>query len=425
MPTKQTSRAQSHLTLFLCTILHAFTHAYGSMLVPLYFRIAADLKLPGVGAATLIVTLYGATYNLGSWAGGIAADRFSRKNLLTIGLLGNAAAILGIGLSRDYSVILALAMAAGLFGTIFHPAALAFTTAHYPKSPGLAIGLLSIGSGVGFFFGPQIAGWRAASATWNLWHVAQWQKPCIEMAVAGFVAAIIFLLLASDAPSSPATAESRRMDPILARKVRNIALLLMFRDFAGVAGLSLAAIYVRNVFNLTVAETGLFVGIMMLPSMLVSPLAVYLTPRGRRLPGLSLILITGGIIAATAPLWQMRGALIALCAFQTMQLASYAVSDSATLERVRPTVRGRVVGLFLLIAGTFGATGPWAMGAWTDHLAAAHIQSSYFAPFALLGFCMVIAAIAPKLIARLGPALSESPVTPLRAITPQTMTAVP
>jgi hypothetical protein len=123
MPTQSTS-ARSHLTLGLCTILHAFTHAYGSMLVPLYFRIAADLKLSGVGAATLIVTLYGATYNLGSWAGGLAADRFSRKTLLAIGLFGNAAAICGIGFSREYPVILALAMAAGLFGTIFHPAAL-------------------------------------------------------------------------------------------------------------------------------------------------------------------------------------------------------------------------------------------------------------------------------------------------------------
>jgi MFS family permease len=395
------------------------------MLVPLYFRIATDLKLPGVGAATLIVTLYGATYNLGSWAGGWAADRFSRKTLLAIGLLGNAAAILGIGLSRDYSLILILAMAAGLFGTVFHPAALAFTTSHYPKSPGMAIGLLSTGSGLGFFFGPQIAGWRAASADWHLWNVAQWQKPCVEMSIVGIVVAIFFLFLASEAPASHAPAESRRMDPSLARKVRHIAMVLMFRDFAGVAGLSLAAIYVRNVFGLSVAETGLFVGIMMLPSMIVSPVAVYLTPRRRRLPGLSLILIFGGIMVATTPLWGMHGALIILCAFQTMQLASYAVSDSATLERVRPIVRGRVVGLFLLIAGTFGAIGPWAMGAWTDRLSAAHVQSNYVGPFALLGVCMLIAAAAPKLIAHLGPALSEFPVSPLEEISPETIGAVP
>ncbi len=108
-----------------------------------------------------------------------------------------------------------------------------------------------------------------------------------------------------------------------------------------------------------------------------------------------------------------------------MQLASYAVSDSATLERVVPNVRGRVVGLFLLIAGTFGALGPWAMGAWTDRLAAADLQSSYFLPFALLGACMLISAVGPKSIARLGPALTEFPISPLEEISPETMGAVP
>jgi MFS family permease len=415
----------SHRTLALCTILHGFTHAYGSMLVPLYFRIADDLKLSGVAAATLIVTLYGATYNLGSWVGGVAADRFSRKMLLTIGLLGNSLAILGIGLTRQYPLILALAMAAGIFGTIFHPAANALVTSHYPKSPGMAIGVLGIGSGLGFFFGPQIAGWRAASAGWHLWHVAQWQKPCVEMAVAGFVVGMIFLLIARDAEGARASARPRQIDPALNRKVMRLAMVLMFRDFAGVAGLSLAAIYAREVLGLSVGEAGLFVGVMMLPSVIVNPLTVYLTPRRRRLPGLTMILIAGGLIGATTPFWGLRGALVVLCAFQTMQLASYAVSDAATLERVPANVRGRVVGLFLLIAGTFGALGPWVMGAWTDRLAAAHLQSSYIAPFALIGACMLIAAASPPLIARLGSAISQSPVSPLEGISPESMGAVP
>ena len=152
---------RSHLTLALCTILHGFTHAYGAMFVPLYFRIAEDLKLSGVGAAALIVTLYGAVYNLGSYGAGLAADRYSRKTLLGIGLLGNAVAILAIGVSRQYWLILCFSVAAGIFGAIFHPAANALSSSHYPKSPGMAIGILGIGSGLGFFFGPQIAGWRA------------------------------------------------------------------------------------------------------------------------------------------------------------------------------------------------------------------------------------------------------------------------
>jgi len=417
------ARWRSHLTLALCTILHGFTHAYGSMLVPLYYRIAADLKLPGIGQATLIVTLYGAVYNLGSYAAGLAADRFSRKMLLTIGLLGNAIAILGIGLSRQYSHILVLGILAGLFGTLFHPSANALSSSHYPKSPGMAIGILAVGSGLGFFFGPQIAGWRAATASWQLWQVAQWQKPCVEMGIAGLFVGIVFLMLGADALTGPKNRSAAMTDPRLNRRVMRAACVLMFRDFAGVAGLSIAAIYVRNVFALNVSEAGLFVGIMMLPSVIFNPLAVFLTAGRRRLPSLSIILIVGGLIAATTPLWPLAGALVILCAFQTMQLASYAMSDGAMLERISPEFRGRVVGLFLQIAGTFGALGPWVMGAWTDHLHDPHHQASYFGPFALIGICMVAASASPPLIARFGPVVSA--MKPVEEISPETMGAVP
>jgi hypothetical protein len=48
----------SHLTLVLSTVLHAFTHGYSVMLVPLYLLIRQDLHLPGVNSAALIVTIY-------------------------------------------------------------------------------------------------------------------------------------------------------------------------------------------------------------------------------------------------------------------------------------------------------------------------------------------------------------------------------
>src|SRR5215217_4095988 len=108
---------RSHLTLALCTILHAFTHAYGTMLVPLYLLIVADLKLGGVKAASLVVTLYGFVYCLGSYIAGVLADRHDRRFLLGVGLIGNAAAVLGMGLTRRYEVLLALGVVAGLAGT--------------------------------------------------------------------------------------------------------------------------------------------------------------------------------------------------------------------------------------------------------------------------------------------------------------------
>jgi MFS family permease len=415
--------ARSHLTLALCTILHGFTHAYGSMLVPLYLAIQADLHLGGVWAASLVVTVYGAVYNLGSFGAGVIADRFDRKTLLAVGLLGNAAAIGGIGLCREYPAILALGVAAGAFGAIFHPAANALATSHYPRSPGMAIGLLGIGSGLGFFFGPQYAGWRAHAAAWHLDHVAQWQKPCVELGIAGLVFGLIFLFVGRDPGSHHRREKSAPLDPRLRKRVMRIAGVLMFRDFAGVATLSLAAIYVQRAFGMGVEGAGFFVGKMMLPSVLINPLCVFLTPGRRRLPGLTMILLAGGLVVATTPLWPARMALLALCGFQTLQMGSYAVSDASILERVGPEVRGRVVGLFLVIAGTFGALGPWVMGAWTDWLGPRGFsRAGYLPPFGLMGIFMLIAAAAPRLIARLGEATTA--ITPAQEISPATMGSV-
>ncbi|HTW95244.1 MAG TPA: MFS transporter, partial [Tepidisphaeraceae bacterium] len=103
--------------------MHAFTHAYGVLLVPLYLMMKSDLHLGGVKAATLIVTLYGLVYNAGSYGAGLLADRWDRRVLLGIGLIGNAVAIGGMGLTHDYFCLLMLAVFAGLSGTLFHPAA--------------------------------------------------------------------------------------------------------------------------------------------------------------------------------------------------------------------------------------------------------------------------------------------------------------
>src|SRR5689334_10651814 len=98
MPDDSPPSFRSHLTLVLGTCLHALTHAYCTALVPLYLLIVADLKLSGVRAASLIVTIYGLVYCLGSYGAGVLADRFNRKTLLGVGLIGNAIAITAMGL---------------------------------------------------------------------------------------------------------------------------------------------------------------------------------------------------------------------------------------------------------------------------------------------------------------------------------------
>jgi MFS family permease len=419
------SRLRSHVTLFLCAVLHAFTHAYGTMLVPLYLLMVADLHLPGVKRASLLLTVYSFVYCVGSYFAGVLADRFNRKLLLGIGLLGNAIAIAGIGLSRNYELMLLWAVLGGLSGTIFHPAAGALVAGHYPKSPGMAIGLLGIGSGVGFFVGPKFSGWRAQAAQWSWsgWDIAQWQKPCVELGIAGILVGLVFLLIAKETAHVHSAGKRQPLGRAWSMRVMLIGALLGCRDFAGVAGLSLAGIYLLRAHHFSTKETGAVLGMMMLLSVVVSPTLVWLTPGSRRLAALRAILILGGVIAALIPFFPARFALLVLCAFQTCQMGSYAISDAALLERWPAGVRGRGYGLFFTIAGTMSSTGPLLMGAWTDALGVrADSAHGYILPFALLGAGMLIATLATPIIHRLGPAINK--VEPITETMPGTLEPV-
>ncbi|HEY2585771.1 MAG TPA: MFS transporter [Tepidisphaeraceae bacterium] len=412
--------ARGGVTLALCTLLHTFTHAYGAMLVPLYLLMRDDLHLSGVKYATLIVTVYGVVYSACSYGAGILADRFNRKDLLGWGLVLNAIAIALMGLTRRYDVLIGLAVAGGLAGTLFHPAANALIPAHFPKSPGMAIGLLGIGSGLGFFFGPQYAGWRAIHASWHFASVANWQKPCIELGAIGLLCGLLFLILAREAPGSHA---KRPAPQPLGRRLRwttvAIAMTLGARDFSGVASVSLVSIYLQKAQHLNAAAAGFIVGAMMLIGVVANPLAVWVSPGRLRLPMLAGILVVAGAIVCTIPWAPARWVLPILCGYQACQLGSYAMSDAGMLERVPAALRGRVVGLFLSLAGTAASMSPWVMGFWIDTFGLrASDPMAYVGPFALLGGTMWFATLSTPLIAKLGVA-HVGEVKPVSEIMPR------
>jgi MFS family permease len=399
-----------------------FTHAYGTMLVPLYLLMRADLRLGGVKAAALIVTVYGVTYSILSYKTGVLADRHDRRTLLGIGLLGNALAITLMGFTHQYALLLGLAVIGGMFGALFHPTANALIPAHYPKSPGMAIGLLGIGSGLGFYVGPKFSGWRAESAHWQLWHVAAWQKPLIEMGLAGIICAVLFLLFASEAEHR--TEKHPPLGRTLRRRVLLIGATLGCRDFAGVSSVSLIGIYLQKAHGLSAQKTGAILGSMMLISIVVNPLAVWVSPRGKRLPVMVCLLAVGGVGLAVVPRVPLAYLMLVLAFFQTCHLGSYAVSDAAMLERVPGNLRGRVVGVFLTLAGTAAACGPWVMGFWTDLLGPRASQPAAYGPvFAVTGAIMCIAMISAPIIAQLG-AVQGTPIEPFSETMPGTVEVV-
>ncbi|HEX2973040.1 MAG TPA: MFS transporter [Tepidisphaeraceae bacterium] len=421
--TQAGASVRKHSTLVLCTVLHALTHAYQVVLVPLYLLMVADLHLSGVKSAALIVSICNAVYFLLSYPAGILADRFNRKTLLGVGLIGNAAAMVLLGTTHQYWLLLLLAMLAGVFGSLFHPAANALVPAHYPKSMGMAVGLMGMGSGAGFFLGSQYAGWRAETVSNPWWGLASWQVPCIELGLLGIVVGFLFMLLASEAAHAASHAKAQPLGPGMRRRVLAIAFLAGCRDFAGVATISLVSIYLQKAHDYNTQQVGWIIGAMGLIGVVGTPLFVWLTSGKKRLPGFALIVIAAGLVQLFVPYVSTRWILLVLAIFQVFHLSSYSVSEVAMVELVGPALRGRVIGLYLTVCGTLGAVSPWVMGLWTDLLGQrAYRQGGYVIPFTVLGLLMMAAALSVRLMAKLGQARQQS--TPDAIVTAATEPAV-
>src|SRR5688572_27895351 len=106
-------------TLWLCTFLHLFTHAYQLALVPLYLLLRKDFGLKSDAEAPFLVTAMGAAYFLLAYFQGMLADRFSRKRLLALGLAINAIAFIGLSFSSSFGWAIGWVILAGLGGSFF------------------------------------------------------------------------------------------------------------------------------------------------------------------------------------------------------------------------------------------------------------------------------------------------------------------
>jgi hypothetical protein len=190
-----------------------------------------------------------------------------------------------------------------------------------------------------------------------------------------------------------------------------IGLILGCRDFGAVAGFSLAGIYLLRARHMDAEQAGTVLGLTMLLSVLTNPTIVWKTHEGRRLPALRIALILSGLVAAAVPWLSEDRAISILFVFQTCQLATFALSDAALLERFPAAVRGRAYGLYLTIAGSMSAAGPWVMGAWTDALGPrANFRSGYILPFATVGAAMFLATLAIPLVRKLDPVIPADPL---------------
>jgi MFS family permease len=375
-------------TLWLTGLLHAFTHVYHVILLPLYVLIQKDplLKIDRIEQATFLMTALMFAYFIPAYPAGVLADRFSKKRLLAWGLALNGLGFVCLSFAQSYGMAIGSVIIAGVGGCFYHPAATALVARLYPVGTGKALGWVGTGASIGFFLGPIYSGWRA--------HYSGWRAPVLEMGLMGIVAAMVFAVMADDEP--PHEPEDHR-HPAHNKLFPSPALWVFFilssiafsmRDFAGSSLGSLGSLFLQKAHGLDTEATGKILASIFLASAISNPLFGGLSDKNRGL-WLGFALLMAALTLAIFPHLKVSLAAPVLALYGFFVMASYPMVEAALMSAVPHHIRGKIFGFFITITGLIGNLAHWTAGLWVHHLGASAVRvENYYGSFHLLALMM-------------------------------------
>ncbi len=102
--------------------------------------------------------------------GGSLGDRYGRKRMMIVGLVGFGVASVACGVATTTPLLIAMRMAQGVAGALVVPESLAILTAVYANAEerGQAIGAWTGWGGIATVFGPFLGGWLVDRGSWRL-----------------------------------------------------------------------------------------------------------------------------------------------------------------------------------------------------------------------------------------------------------------
>ena len=107
----------------------------------------------------ILMSIYSGMQLLFAPIWGRLSDRYGRKPAILLGLLGNAVALIGFGLAKDYAWLLIARSAAGIASAAVLPSVMAYVAdVTTSEERGRGMGLMGAAMGLGFILGPAIGG---------------------------------------------------------------------------------------------------------------------------------------------------------------------------------------------------------------------------------------------------------------------------
>ena len=234
-----------------------------------------------------------------------------------MGLLGNSIAIILTGITHQYWMVMLLSVIAGLFGSLFIQRPMRRCSAHYPKSPGMAIGFWAWVPGLVFTW-PAASPAGAESAGAVVSAIAAWQRPLVELGAMGVVTALLYFFFAREAQrrSESAAQGGRTWLGPSPQDVSDFRHARLPRFGGGVRGFAHRHLFAAGASHGCQGNGSLCWAHDARQHRRKSAAGLS-EPRGRRLPMLVLLLITSGLSLMVIPKISLTYTLGALAVFRS------------------------------------------------------------------------------------------------------------
>jgi DHA1 family multidrug resistance protein-like MFS transporter len=160
------------------------------MIIPIMPFYVKHLGASG-SALGLLMATYGVMQFIFAPLWGQLSDRYGRKKILMLGVLGNAATQVLFGLSTQLWMLFAARILSGMLSSATLPTAMAFISDSTTREQrGGGMGMIGASFGIGMVLGPGLGGWLASESL------------PLPFFIAGGLSIVAFILIATILPES-------------------------------------------------------------------------------------------------------------------------------------------------------------------------------------------------------------------------------
>lgn len=342
--------------------------------------------------AGLLVTVVWLCYAIGQLPGGVLADRFGERTMLTASV---SLVVVGVGLVLVAPTALALYTATGAVGlglSQYPIARITILSRLYPDRIGRALGLTMASGDIGQTVIPPIAGVLAAAFAWHLG--------------LGFVLPVLCLTAGIIWVTLPGRDSENRNDDELSREhVAYVVGELRERKFVVVGIILFLFIFVWQTFSafyptyleeqkgLSSAAAGTLFGLFFAVGVVAKPAAgvAYDTIGLRK----SLPVVLAGSIAGLALVPRVEGfwPLAGVTVLVSTMLGSGAITQSYLAEAIPADIQGTGLGLVRSSAAMLGATGPVLFGFVAEN---GYFDEGYVLLAGIVGLSTLLTVLMPR-----------------------------